>query len=85
MQKTVAMKGRRIVGKVTSGEKCTLVTTCCINSASGQALPPIIVFPRKKFKNHMIKCAPIGTLGLATLSGWMNSKLFVETMRYFII
>ncbi|KAK9700396.1 hypothetical protein QE152_g31276 [Popillia japonica] len=54
-QKVVAPKGRKCIGKVTSGERGTLVTTCCIIGASGIALPSIIVFPRKNFKDHMIK------------------------------
>ncbi|KAJ8943727.1 hypothetical protein NQ314_009664 [Rhamnusium bicolor] len=32
----------------------------------------------------MLIGAPTRTLGLATLSGWMNTELFVETMRHFI-
>ncbi|XP_045778142.1 uncharacterized protein LOC123876058 [Maniola jurtina] len=82
-QKVIGPKGKNI-GKVTSGEKGTLVTTCCIISAAGQALPPVLIFPRKNYKDHMIKGAPPGTLGLATPSGWMNSELFVDTIKHFI-
>lgn len=46
------------IGKITSGEK---VINRCIISASGQALPPILIFPRKNYKDHMIKGAPSGT------------------------
>lgn len=82
-QKVIGPKGKNI-GKVTSGEKGTLVTTCCFISASGQALPPVLIFPRKNYKDHMLKGAPPGSLGLATSSGWMNSELFVTTMKHFI-
>lgn len=82
-QKVIGPKGKHI-GKVTSGEKGTLVTTCCVISAAGQALPPVIIFPRKNFKDHMIRGAPTGTLGLATPTGWMNSELFLHTMKHFI-
>lgn len=47
-QRVIAPKGRRNLCKITSGEKGTLVTTCAIVSATGQALPPALVFPRKK-------------------------------------
>ncbi|CAH2108862.1 unnamed protein product [Euphydryas editha] len=82
-QKVIGPKGKNI-GKITSGEKGTLVTTCCFISASGQALPPVLIFPRKNYKDHMLKGSPPGSLGLATSSGWMNSDLFVTTMKHFI-
>lgn len=83
-RKVLAGRGQKQVSKVTSAEKGTLVTTCYIVSATGQALPPVIIFPRVHFKHHMIEGAPAGTLGLANQSGWMNSDLFVPTMQHFI-
>lgn len=69
---------------MTSAERGTLTTTCYIVNALGNALPPVIIFPRFHFKQHMVAEAPTGSLGLATPSGWMNSELFVKTMQYFI-
>ena len=43
-----------------------------------------MVFPRVHFKDHMIKGAPPGTLGLATQSGWMNGELFSRVLNHFI-
>nr|XP_023024975.1 uncharacterized protein LOC111513047 [Leptinotarsa decemlineata] len=83
-QKVIAPKGHKSLCKVTSGEKGTLVTTCCIIGASGSALPPVMVFPRKNFKDYMCKNTPTGTLGLAAPTGWMNSDLFPEVIRHFI-
>lgn len=60
------------------------MATCAIISASGQYLPPVMVFPRVHFKTYMTNGAPVGTLGLAAPSGWMNSELFLEVMRHFI-
>ena len=82
--KVLAASGSKQVAKITSGERGILVTTCCIVSASGNALPPAMVFPRVKFQDHMLIGAPPGTLGLATPSGWMNSSLFVQVMEHFI-
>ncbi|KAJ8940590.1 hypothetical protein NQ314_010668 [Rhamnusium bicolor] len=78
--KVLAVKGQKQIGKVTSAEK----GTCCIINAAGSSLPPIMIFPRVHFKQHMLVGAPTGTLGLTTPSGWMNTELFVETMRHFI-
>lgn len=83
-QKVIAPKGKKGIGKVTSGERGTLVTTCCIIGASGNALPPVMVFPRKKFKDNMIKNTPPGTLGLVSPTGWMNSTIFPEVMKHVI-
>jgi hypothetical protein len=81
-KRILAPKNVKRLNKASSGEKGTLVTTCCIISASGFALPPVMVFPRVHFKEHMIKSAPLGTLGLATPSGWMNSSLFPKVMQH---
>ncbi|KAJ8891326.1 hypothetical protein PR048_010842 [Dryococelus australis] len=75
-KKILAPKGVKQLNNVTSGEKGTHVTTCCIISASGVALPPAMVFPQVQFKEHMLKGAPPGTLGLAAQSAWMNNELF---------
>lgn len=83
-KKILAAKGQKQVSQCTSGERGTLVTTCCIISASGNSLPPAMVFPRKHFKIHMITGAPPGTLGLASTSGWMTSELFPSVMKHFI-
>lgn len=83
-RKVIAGKGVKSVAQATSGEKGSLVTTCCFINALGNTLPPAMVFPRTHFKSHMIRDGPSGTLGLATPSGWMNADLFVDVMKHFI-
>ena len=83
-RKVIGEKGARQVHQITSGEKGSLVTVCCIIGANGNSLPPAMVFPRVHFKPHMINDAPANTLGLATQSGWMTAELFVEVIRHFI-
>ncbi|XP_063226437.1 tigger transposable element-derived protein 6-like [Bacillus rossius redtenbacheri] len=82
--KIIAGKGVKQVAKVTSGEKGSLVTSCYIVNAAGNTLPPVIIFPRMHFKEHMLHVAPTGSLGLATQSGWMNGELFVEVLHHFV-
>lgn len=57
-KKVFASKSSRQLNKVTSAERGTLVTTCCMVSAIGSALPPAMVFKRKKCKTHMLTGAP---------------------------
>ncbi|XP_046963332.1 uncharacterized protein LOC124532470 [Vanessa cardui] len=83
-KRVLALKGSKQLNKVTSGERGTLVTTCCAVSATGNALPPAMVFPRKNFKTPMLKGAPIGTLGLAQPTGWMNTELFPQVIKHFV-
>ena len=82
--KVIAEKGVKQVSKCTSGEEGTLTTTCCIINAAGNSLPPAMIFPRVNFREHMLRGAPPGTLGLANKSGWMNSELFSEVIDHFI-
>lgn len=83
-QKILAQKGVKQVSKATSAERGTLVTTCCIINALGNSIPPVMIFPRVNFKEHMTSGAPAGTLGLATKAGWMNSECFVQVIHHFI-
>ena len=82
--KVIAEKGVKQVSKCTSGEKGTLATICCITNAAGNSLPPAMIFPRVHFRDHMLRGAPPGTLGLANKTGWMNSELFSEVIDHFI-
>ncbi|KAJ8967716.1 hypothetical protein NQ314_002662 [Rhamnusium bicolor] len=49
--KVVVVRATKQVSKATSGERGTLVTTCCIISDSGNFLPPVMTFPRKRIIN----------------------------------
>lgn len=81
-EKILARKGTN-TEKITNGERDILVTTCCIVSATGQALPPAMVFRRETFEPHLIIGAPPGTLGLVAASGSMNAQIFMDVMKHF--
>lgn len=50
--KIVSEKGAEQVGQVTSQERGELITICGVISASGRALPPVIIFPRRTLKKY---------------------------------
>ncbi|XP_065658895.1 uncharacterized protein LOC136083427 [Hydra vulgaris] len=55
VQKTprvIASKGSKQVGQITSRERGELVTVCCIVSAAGVAIPPVIVFQENYLETH---------------------------------
>ena len=83
--KVLSQKGVKQLGFITSAERGTLVTMCNCVSATGQALPPVYIFPRVNFKGFMLNGAPAGSLGLAARSGWMTNELFIQTLQHFSV
>jgi len=79
--KLLAEKGVKQVGRISSAERGVTVTMCCCINAIGNALPPVYIFPRVHFKDHMLKGAPSESLGLAHSSGWMTTDLFAKVSK----
>ena len=44
----------------------------------------MLVFPRVKLRNHMMKGAPPDSIGVANLSGWMSAACLTEFIKHFI-
>jgi len=82
--KVVAEKGCKQVGQMTSAERGVLVTVCAAVNAVGNFVPPFLVFPRVHFKEHMLKGAPTGSVGVANVSGWMNVENFTVFLQHFV-
>ncbi|KAJ4449227.1 hypothetical protein ANN_00624 [Periplaneta americana] len=71
-------------GSVTSGERGVNVTMIAAINAAGNHVPPMLIFPRVHFKDHMLKGAPPGIIGGANPSGWTNENLFIKYLDHFI-
>ena len=82
--KVIAPKQEKQVGKVTSAERGTLVSLLCCVNACGNSIPPLFVFPRVHFKEHMLHGAPPGSVGVAHPSGWMTGENVVVFLHHFI-
>ena len=82
--KVVASKGRRQISKVTSAEKGRTVTVVCCMSAGGSFVPPMMIFPRKRMLDLLLKGSPPGTVGAASPNGWTDNTLFIQWLRHFI-
>ena len=72
------------MGRITSAERGENVTLCACINAIAHALSPVYIFPHVHFKEHILKGAPHGSLGLSAPSGWMNSDLFSQTLLHLI-
>ena len=53
-------------------------------NAAGNSVPPMLVFPRVKLRDHMVKGAPPDSIGVANTSGWMSAACFTEFIKHFI-
>nr|XP_015910854.2 MFS-type transporter clz9-like [Parasteatoda tepidariorum] len=82
--KIVAKKGKKQVGAITSSERRTLVTCCVAVKATGNSIPPFLIFPRQKFHDHFIRDGPPGCIGAANGSGWMQAAEFWLLLHHFV-
>ncbi|XP_050518182.1 uncharacterized protein LOC126892621 [Diabrotica virgifera virgifera] len=82
--KIFALKGKKQVGAITSGERGVYSTVVACMSSGGTYIPPAIIFPRKKFNPTLYDGAPLGTLCLYNESGYMTGELFLKWMEHFI-
>ena len=77
LPKTISLKGSKKVRQITSGNKTQITVLGCV-SATGQALPPMVVFSGKWFNHELSKGEVPGTLYGMSDSGWMDSELFSD-------
>ncbi len=71
LPRVIALKGTKKVRQVTSGNKTQItVLGCC--SATGQTIPPMVVFSGKKFNHDLSKGEVPGTLYGMSDSGLMD-------------
>jgi hypothetical protein len=81
--KIICAKGIKKVGSVTSGERGINVTMIVAINAIGNHVPPMLVFPREYFKDHMLSGAPAACFGGANPTGWSNENLFIDYLKHF--
>lgn len=62
----------KIVGKVVSADRGTLITAVCCFSATGTMVPPVFIFPRKRRKPEFLNGAPDGSKLMTFDSGYTS-------------
>ena len=77
--KVISELGRKHVYCVTSGEKGRTHTIMCCVSASGVALPPLFIYPRKRG----VPAVP-GAIFSNSENGWMTTEIFYNWFQFFI-
>ena len=68
VSKIVGQKGKHQIGSITSMERGRNVTIICCVSASGQYVPPGIIFPRKRMKPELQDGAPSNSVFFCQVS-----------------
>jgi hypothetical protein len=74
---------KKIVCKVTSGERGQTVTVLCCMSPTGIFVPPAMICARKRMKPELFADAPEGTLPMISDTGFISTKLFIEWLKHF--
>ncbi|KAF2888095.1 hypothetical protein ILUMI_18078, partial [Ignelater luminosus] len=81
--KVVARRGIRQVGALTSAERGTLVTVAFAVNALGNTIPLLFIFPRVRYHDHFVRDGPVGSIGTANPSGWMQDTSFLVFLEHF--
>jgi hypothetical protein len=82
--KIIAKRGRKQVGTITSAERGTTITVEICFSASGQYMPPMMVFPRKRIDPQLMLNAASGSWRVCSDSGWTTTEIFSGWFKKFV-
>jgi hypothetical protein len=80
----IARKGKRQIASLTSAERGGLMTVIVVMSASGQFIPPLIIFSRKNINKQLMRDSPAGAVGVAHPSGWVQAHIFTQWFMHFL-
>ena len=76
--------GRKKVWALTSGEKGKTHTVVSCVSASGNVIPPMMIYPRKHMTDKLKSGAVPGTLFACSDNGWINQQLYLQWFEFFV-
>lgn len=83
-QKVLGRKGKKQIGSVSSGERGVNTTFVACASASGNYVPPMLIFKRMRMSDELKVGAPPGSLVEISESGYITSVLFLKWLQHFI-
>ena len=82
--KILGQKGKKQIGCLSSAERGSNTTIACCFSASGQYVPPLILFKGARLPRDLQDGAPQGSVVLCNESGWMTQETFLLWLKHFI-
>ena len=83
-RKVLARRGQKTVWGITSGERGRTHMLLVCASASGHAIPPLMIFPRVRLPSSLKEGAPPGTMFATSKKGWINQDIFLSWLDFFI-
>lgn len=83
-RKILGPKGTKQVGAATSWERGKNITVCCAINASGEYIPPMFIYPRKRMSELLTRGGPPNAIYHCSSNGWINEDLFVTWLQHFI-
>ena len=81
--KILAKSGKRSVGKIVSAERGQLMTVIVSCSAAGHYIPPLLIWPRKRMAEQLMKGTPPDSIGAVSDSGWTDGNIFLVWLKHF--
>ena len=83
--KVIAAKGTKKVRQICTGNKTQISILACA-SATGQVIPPMVIFSGKRFNKKLSEGEIPGTLYGMSENGWMDQELFSTWfMKHFLL
>jgi hypothetical protein len=67
-----------------SPEPGKLANSTLAVSATGNTVPPFLIFARVKFRAHFLFAAPAGSQADGSHPGWMKVEHFVTFVKHFV-
>ena len=80
--KIVTPCGAKHVISPAAAERGQLVTVMAAASATGMAIPPMFIFPRKTYKDMWVQAGPPGCIGHSSASGWQDADGFLKFLQH---
>ena len=84
-QRILARKGKKNVHDTGGGSGREYITVLGCGSASGQRLPPYVLYKGKNLWTSWTKGGPAGTYFNVSDSGWMERPLFLEWFKKLLL
>nr|XP_029709147.1 uncharacterized protein LOC115255307 [Aedes albopictus] len=82
--KVLSLRGKRQVGCISSAERGVLSTACICMSATGNFIPPMLIFPRARLTEQLKRGAPPETKFSCNKIGWMTVDDFSAWFDHFL-
>ena len=83
--KVFSAVGRKHVYALTSSEKGRTHTVVVCASASGHAIPPLMIYPRKRAVPESMQSGAVpGTVFMTSDNGWITQDIYLEWFKFFI-